>query len=79
MVYIQWNITWPSKGMKQCYLQQCGWTYRLSYQPSPEKDKYDIMCGPKNNTNEYTFICKTEADSQITTNLWLPKGEAEDE
>ena len=37
------------------------------------------MCGPKNNTNEYTFICKTEADSQITTNLWLPKGEAEDE
>ena len=35
------------------------------------------MCGAENNTNE--CICKTKTDSQITTNLWLPKGEAEDE
>ena len=45
--------------------------------PSPEKDKHDITCGTKNNTNEH--ISKTETDSQTTTNLWLPKGEAEDE
>ena len=23
---IEWNITWPLKGMKSCHLQEHGWT-----------------------------------------------------
>ena len=25
-IHIQWNITQPTKRMKSCYLQQCGWS-----------------------------------------------------